>query len=111
VPPAYGAGASEVVRAIVEEQTARHRFVNDSLRYGDIERAITEWRSLLRQIVNAPDYDWDRWRALKNASARYGTSTRSAAQQPLPLLLPAQMKRYHPIAQISPGGRVRFARS
>jgi superfamily II DNA/RNA helicase len=112
VPPAYGAGASEVIRAIVEEQTARHRFVNDALRHGDIERAITEWKSLLRQIVNAPDYDWNRWRALKNAAARYGTSTRSAAQQPLPLLLPAQMKRYHPSAQISSGGRrLRFARS
>jgi superfamily II DNA/RNA helicase len=96
VPPAYGAGASEVVRAIVEEQTPRHRLVNDSLRHGDIERAITEWRSLLRQIVNAPDYNWDRWRALRNTSAQYGNSTRSAAQQPLPLLLPAQMKRYQP---------------
>jgi hypothetical protein len=96
VPPGYGAGASEVIRAIVQEQTSRHRLVNESLRHGDIERAITEWRSLLRQIIHAPDYDWDRWRALKNASAQYANSTRSAAQQPLPLLLPAQMKRYQP---------------
>jgi superfamily II DNA/RNA helicase len=96
VPPAYGAGASEVIRAIVEAQTPRHRFVNESLRHGDIERAITEWRSLLRQIIHAPDYDWERWRALKSTSARYVNSTRSAAQQPLPLLLPGQMKRYQP---------------
>jgi superfamily II DNA/RNA helicase len=96
VPPAYGAGASEVIRAIVEERTPRNRLVNESLRYGDIERAITEWRSLLRQVMHAPDYDWERWRTLRNASAQYVDSTRSAAQQPLPLLLPAQMKRYQP---------------
>jgi superfamily II DNA/RNA helicase len=96
VPPAYGAGASEVIRAIVEEQTPRNRLVNESLRYGDIERAITEWRSLLRQILHAPDYDWKRWRALRNAAAQYVDSTRSPAQQALPLLLPAQMKRYQP---------------
>jgi superfamily II DNA/RNA helicase len=96
VPPAYGAGASEVIRAIVEEQISRHRLVNESLRYGDIERALTEWRSLLRQIVHAPDYDWDRWRALRKTSAQYVDSTRSPAQQPLPLLLPAQMSRYQP---------------
>ena len=96
VPPAYGAGASEVIRAIVEEQVPRHRLVNESLRYGDIERALTEWRSLLRQIVHTPDYDWDRWRALRKAAAQYVDSTRSPAQQPLPLLLPAQMNRYQP---------------
>ena len=63
VPPAYGAGAAEVIRDVVENQTSRHKLVNELLRPGDIERAITEWRSLLRQIVHAPDYDWDRWRA------------------------------------------------
>jgi superfamily II DNA/RNA helicase len=105
IPPAYGAGASEVIRAIIEEQTPRHRLVNESLRHGDIERAITEWRSLLRQIIHAPDYDWERWRALKSTSARYVNSTRSAAQRPLPLLLPGQMKRYQPrysLAHLSP---------
>jgi hypothetical protein len=96
VPPAYGAGAAEIVRAIIEDQTSRHRLVNDFLRHGDIERAIAEWRSLLRHIANAPDYSCDRWRALRNASAQYGNLTRSVAQQPLPVLLPAQMKRYQP---------------
>ena len=96
VPPAYGAGAAEIVRAIIQDQTSRHRLVNDFLRHGDIERAIAEWRSLLRHIANAPDYSCDRWRALRNASAQYGNLTPSVAQQPLPVLLPAQMKRYQP---------------
>ncbi len=96
VPPAYGAGAAEVIREVVQNQTPRHKLVNKLLRHGDIERAVTEWRSLLRQIVQAPDDDWDRWRALKRMSAEYVDSTRSTALQPLPGLLPAQLKRYQP---------------
>ncbi len=38
---------------------------SDSLRHGDVERALMEWRSLLRHIVGAPDLEWDRWRELK----------------------------------------------
>ncbi len=95
-PPAYGSGASEVIREVVENQTSRHKLLTELLRPGDIERAITEWRSLLRQIVHAPDYDWDRWRALKRMSEQFVNSTRSSALQPLPLLLPAQLKRYQP---------------
>jgi hypothetical protein len=96
VPPAYGAGAAEVIRDVVENQTPRHKLVNKLLRHGDIERAITEWRSLLRQIVQAPDYAWDRWRALKRMSEQFVNSIRSAALQPLPVLLPSQLKRYQP---------------
>jgi hypothetical protein len=94
VPPAYGAGASEIIREVVENQTPRHRLVNELLRLGDIERAITEWRSLLRQIVDAPDLDWVRWQALKRMAARFANSTRSVALQQLPILLPAQQRRY-----------------
>ncbi|MEY2614427.1 MAG: ATP-dependent helicase [Verrucomicrobiota bacterium] len=94
VPPAYGAGAAEVIRDVVENQISRHKLVNNVLRFGDIERAITEWRSLLRQIMHAPDYDWDRWRALKKISEHFVNSTRSTALQPLPALLPAQLKRH-----------------
>jgi hypothetical protein len=95
-PPAYGAGAAEVIREVVENQTPRHKLVNELLRQGDIERAITEWRSLLRQIVQAPDYNWDRWRALKEMSEHFVNATRSTALQPLPSLLPGQLTRYQP---------------
>jgi hypothetical protein len=86
VPPAYGAGASEVVRAIVEENTARPKLLTESLRAGDIERALIEWRSLLRQIVWAPDADWPRWRELKAAAGRSIETTASPTQG---ALLPA----------------------
>jgi superfamily II DNA/RNA helicase len=96
VPPAYGAGAAEVIREVIENQTPRHKLVNELLRHGDIERAITEWRSLLRQIVQAPDYGWDRWRALKQRSEQFVNSTGSTTLLALPALLPAQLKRYQP---------------
>jgi superfamily II DNA/RNA helicase len=90
IPPAYGAGASEIVREVVENQTPRQRLVNEQIRPGDIERAITEWRSLLRQIVQTPNYPWERWSQLKEIAAHYVHSTRSPAREPLPTLLPAQ---------------------
>ncbi len=67
VPPDYGAGAGEAVRLLVREGVSRQSLLTESLRMGDLERAVIEWRSLLRQIAGAPGYDWDRWRALKVA--------------------------------------------
>ena len=78
VPPEHGAGASEVVRAIVEDGMPRHKLLTESLRTGDIERGLIEWRSLLRHIVWAPEYDWPRWRELKTKAARFIVSVRAS---------------------------------
>ncbi len=94
VPPAYGSGAAEVIRSVVELAMPRHKLLNEMVRSGDIERVLTEWRSLLRQIALAPDLEWDRWRLLKEAAGRFVTATQSPALQPLPALLPAQLRRY-----------------
>jgi superfamily II DNA/RNA helicase len=94
LPIGYGPGGSEVVRDVVAHQVPRHRLVSESVRHGDIERALTEWRSLLRQITQAPAYDWDRWLQLREMAARYVHSTRSPARDPLPALAPAQSQRY-----------------
>jgi hypothetical protein len=75
VPPDYGAGASEAIRAMIEHGLPRQKLLTEALRTGDIERAIIEWRSLLRHIAFAPDYAWDRWRTLKTASAARLTDT------------------------------------
>ena len=93
VPPEYGAGAAEVVRAIVEHGVSRHKLVTEFLRTGDIERGIIEWRSLLRHIVWAPDFDWDRWRELKTKAARFIDTTESPALVDLPPLTAAQQRR------------------
>ena len=55
VPVHYGAGASEVIREVVTHPSGRYKITSDSLRHGDVERALMEWRSLLRHIAAAPD--------------------------------------------------------
>ena len=55
MPIQYGSGASESVRALVAEG-ARTREVLDEIETagrGDLDRLITEWRSLLRQVAGA----------------------------------------------------------
>jgi hypothetical protein len=90
VPVQYGSGASEVIREIVTNPAGRYRLTNESLRHGDIERALMEWRSLLRHIAGAPDLDWERWRALKKAAEHFVGSTTSPAAVEFPPLLASQ---------------------
>jgi hypothetical protein len=68
IPCDYGPGAAEVVRNIVEHRMSPHRLLSETVRIGDIERAVLEWRSLLRHIAYAPDYDSERWLGLKRAA-------------------------------------------
>jgi superfamily II DNA/RNA helicase len=90
VPVQYGSGASEVIRELVTSPAVRYRLTNESLRHGDIERALMEWRSLLRHIAGAPDLDWERWRALKKAAAHFIGNTSSPAAVEFPQLLASQ---------------------
>ena len=90
VPVQYGSGASEVIRELVSNPSARYRLTNESLRHGDIERALMEWRSLLRHIVGAPVLDWERWRALQKVAAHFMGNTSSPAAVEFPSLLASQ---------------------
>ncbi len=94
VPVQYGAGASEVIRELVTNATGRGKLTSESLRHGDIERAIMEWRSLLRHITAAPDLDWPRWRELKEAAKRLVQSTASPTVLDFPPLLATQQRRF-----------------
>lgn len=61
LPVNYGSGASEAVRALVE-QGARTRDVLDEVETagrGDLDRLLTEWRSLLRQVAAAGPLEGD----------------------------------------------------
>jgi hypothetical protein len=69
VPVDYGAGASEVVRDMILHDVPRQKLLTESLRMGDLERAVVEWRSLLRHVALAPEYPWDRWTQLREAAA------------------------------------------
>ncbi len=93
VPLTYGDGASEVVREIVQHGTARQKLLTESLRPGDLERGVIEWRSLLRHIVWAPAYEWPRWHALKAAAAQHIEDTPSPTLLALPPLTAAQQRR------------------
>lgn len=75
VPIDYGAGASEALRGIVELGLPRQKLLTEALRLGDIERALIEWRSLLRHLIHAPEYDWPRWQELKSAAAHWLQAT------------------------------------
>lgn len=67
IPDDYAYGACEAIRNIVVHGTGKQQLLTETLRMGDIERAILEWHSLLRHIANAPNDSWDRWIALKGA--------------------------------------------
>jgi DEAD/DEAH box helicase/Helicase conserved C-terminal domain len=77
VPVQYGAGASEVVRALVADPRSKHKLANELLRHGDIERALVEWRSILRHVVLAPAYPLWRWTELKAAAKELVDKTAS----------------------------------
>jgi len=52
----------------VADPQSKHKLIGDLLRHGDIERALVEWRSLLRRIVTAPAYPLPRWNELKKTA-------------------------------------------
>jgi hypothetical protein len=93
VPVHYGAGASEVIRELVENPGNRYRMTSDLLRPGDVERAMMEWRSLLRHTAAAPDLEWPRWNELKARAAELLGKTSSATVLDFPPLLAAQQRR------------------
>jgi superfamily II DNA/RNA helicase len=90
VPPGYGSGASEVVREIVEHDTPRAKLLTETLRLGDLERAVIEWRSLLRHIIWAPHHDLPRWQQLRATAAKYIDATSSPTTGNFPPLTTAQ---------------------
>jgi superfamily II DNA/RNA helicase len=93
VPVHYGAGASEVIREVVNTSGGRYKITSEWLRHGDVERALMEWRSLLRHIAAAPDLEWDRWRTLKLAAQELLGRVASPAFFDFPPLLAAQQRR------------------
>ena len=93
VPVHYGAGASEVIRGLVENPGGRYRITSDLLRHGDVERALMEWRSLLRHIAGAPDLEWDRWHELKVRAEELLGRSSSPTLSEFPPLLAAQQRR------------------
>jgi superfamily II DNA/RNA helicase len=93
VPPDYGAGAEQIVASVHKNPLTKHAWVTDLLGEGDIDRAIIEWRSLLRQISHAPELDWPRWRALRELARGILHETESPTLTDLPPLAYSQTRR------------------
>jgi superfamily II DNA/RNA helicase len=93
VPPKYGAGAERVVASVHKSPENKHLWVTDLLGPGDIDRAIIEWRSLLRQIAHAPSLEWTRWQKLQTLAKGTLNETQSPTLTDLPPLQYHQTKR------------------
>jgi len=93
VPPKYGAGAERVVAAVHKNPESKHAWVTDLLGPGDIDRAIIEWRSLMRQIAHAPHLDWPRFEQLQILAKATLNETQSPTLTDLPPLQYHQTKR------------------
>ena len=93
VPPKYGAGAEQVVASVHKNPMNKHVWVTELLGPGDIDRVIIEWRSLLRQIAQAPELDWPRWRDFQALAKGILNETESPTMTELPPLDYQQTRR------------------
>jgi superfamily II DNA/RNA helicase len=94
VPEDYGEGASEILYNIEHKSSRAEAYLDDELSHGDIERARIEWRSLRLHIAHAPDYEWDRWRELKETCIQSLSNERpSLPFENLPSLTRQQCQR------------------
>lgn len=106
VPPQYGYGAAEVVKARVEGERLRVLAeAQETAGRGDIDRLMTEWRSLLRQIAAAPPIVFagettdapalflaERWDTLRAMARAYVNDLRVESLPELPPLTPEQRR-------------------
>ena len=86
LPPRYGSGAEQVIAAMHANPADKTNWVTDLLGAGDIDRAVIEWRSLLRQITHAPELDWTRWIELREHAGTLLAETESPTLCELPPL-------------------------
>ena len=86
LPPRYGSGAGPVVAAMHDNPADKVNWVTDLLGAGDIDRAVIEWRSLLRQITHAPELAWPRWAKLQQHAKTLLAETGSPTLCELPPL-------------------------
>ncbi len=93
VPPKYGAGAEQIAAAAHRNTLRKHEWLTDWLGPGDIDRAIIEWRSSLRQVAHAPDLDWPRWTELKQQALTILRETESPTITQFPPLEFHQTRR------------------
>ena len=93
LPPRYGSGAEQILASIHKNPLSKSAWVTEFLGAGDIDRVIIEWRSLLRQISNAPRLELPRWQAFQGMARAILQETESPTLVELPPLDYAQTRR------------------
>ena len=101
LPPKYGEGTAEVIETWLHPGRSKYKAA-EHIGEGDIERAFTEWLSLLRQIVHAPEVDWDRWERLRSVCraelADHERFLPSRELPDVPAIQLAHQPRHHQVA-------------
>ncbi len=90
VVPQYGYGASDIVREIVDHRARRADLIREFTGRGDIDRLLTEWRSFLRQVVQAPPTENSRFEQFRQLAAKFVSRTQRNVLPPLPALTAEQ---------------------
>jgi hypothetical protein len=93
VPLRYGSGAEQIVACIHKNPLSKSQWITELLGAGDIDRVIIEWRSLLRQISQAPTLAYPRWQALQTMAKAILHQTESPTMTDLPPLDYHQTRR------------------
>jgi len=90
VPPAYGFGACQVLRDLLNRAQRKSQLAGEHAGVGDIDRLLIEWRSLLRQILAAPAWDIPRWLLIREQAGRWMELSPPPLPPELPPLAPWQ---------------------
>ena len=93
LPPEYGAGAEQIVESIHRDPHSKKMWCTKFIGEGDIDRAIIEWRSLLRRTAHSPSLDWARWTDLQERAKKILEETDSPTLTELPELEYQQTQR------------------
>ncbi|MGF1677688.1 MAG: DEAD/DEAH box helicase [Candidatus Methylacidiphilales bacterium] len=95
VPPQYGFGAARVLSSLINKDQRKTRLVGDHSGVGDIDRLITEWSSLLKQIVAAEAPEHPRWDGLQEQASAWLALFPAPEPPEIPALLPPQTEPVH----------------
>jgi len=70
LPEGFGEGTAELLKAYALHGKSPSVAEADAPSRGDLERALMEWRSVLRLVAHGPGHDWERWVELRDAARR-----------------------------------------
>jgi len=90
VPVNYGNGGSDIVQQVLNRNRRKSQISGLLAGVGDIDRLLTEWRSFLRQISEAPDLDQPRWQEFQREAREWLKQRDKPVPFDLPQLTPAQ---------------------